>query len=151
MTQDEMNQVMEKNPFAKYLDMKLIMVERGLAVGTIPMREEYSNIYGGMHGGCIFALADMIAGIAAASYGRMVTTLNTDFHYLEAIEDTKEVLCEAKALRHGGRTTVMDVKVYDDKRKQVCAGTFTYYNLKNESHIRDFLEGEPDKPLDKNE
>ena len=47
MTPDEMNQVMEKNPFAKYLDMKLTMVGEGQAVGTIPMKEEYSNIYGG--------------------------------------------------------------------------------------------------------
>lgn len=140
MTQQEMDQVMEKNPFAAFLGMRLTRVGEGTAAGMIPMKAEYCNIYGGMHGGCIFALADMIAGIAAASYGRMVTTLNTDFHYLEAIRDTEEVTCEAKTVRHGGRTTVVETKLYDDKRRQVCSGTFTYYNLNGQSSLREYLE-----------
>lgn len=129
MTQEEMNQVIDRNPFAKYLGMKLTKVEEGFASGTVPMKKEHSNVYGGMHGGCVFAMADTIAGIAAASYGHMVTTLDTSFNYLEAIRDTREVICEARVVRHGGRITVLNVEIFDDKGRLVCNGGFTYFNI----------------------
>lgn len=133
MTQEDMERVLERNPFARYLGMKLKKVEKGFAIGTVPMREDHQNVYGGMHGGCVFAMADTIAGIAAATYGHMVTTLDTNFNYLEAIRDTKEVICEARVVRHGGRITVLNVEVFDDKGKLVCNGGFTYYNIVNQS------------------
>ncbi|MGN0291354.1 MAG: PaaI family thioesterase [Lachnospiraceae bacterium] len=133
MTEEEMRGILDRNPFARYLGMKLIKVEEGFASGSVPMREEHNNVYGGMHGGCVFALADTIAGIAAATYGHMVTTLDSNFNYLEAIRDTKEVVCEAKVVRHGGRITVLDVEIYDDKKRLVCSGGFTYYNILKQS------------------
>lgn len=78
-------------------------------------------------------MADTIAGIAAATYGHMVTTIDTNFNYLEAIRDTTEVVCEAKVVRHGGRITVLTVEVFDDKGTLVCNGGFTYYNIVNQN------------------
>lgn len=134
MTEEEMKEVLDRNPFARYIGMELIEVEEGYASGSVPMREEHNNIYGGMHGGCVFALADTIAGVAASTYGHMVTTLDSHFHYLEAIRDTKKVVCEARVVRHGGRITVLEVEVYDDKRRLVCNGGFTYYNILKQSN-----------------
>ena len=65
--------------------------------------------------------------------GHMVTTIDTNFNYLEAIRDTTEVVCEAKVVRHGGRITVLTVEVFDDKGTLVCNGGFTYYNIVNQS------------------
>lgn len=135
MTQEEMNQIIDRNPFAKYLGMKLTKVEEGFARGTVPMRDQHNNVYGGMHGGCVFALADTIAGIAAATYGHMVTTLDSNFNYLEAIRDTEEVICEARVIRHGGRISVLNVEIYDDSGKLLCNGGFTYYNIVKQSSI----------------
>lgn len=135
MTQEEMNQIIDRNPFAKYLGMKLTKVEEGFARGTVPMRDQHNNVYGGMHGGCVFALADTIAGIAAATYGHMVTTLDSNFNYLEAIRDTEEVICEARVIRHGGRISVLNVEIYDDNGKLLCNGGFTYYNIVKQSSI----------------
>lgn len=144
MTQEEMDGIINRNPFAKCLGMKLTKVEEGFASGTVPMKDEHNNVYGGMHGGCVFALADTIAGIAAATYGHMVTTLDSNFNYLEAIRDTKEVVCEAKVVRHGGRITVLDVEIYDDKKRLVCNGGFTYYNILKQSSALYGLKTEDD-------
>lgn len=133
MIQEEMDQILNRNPFARYLGMKLLEVRLGFVRGSVPMKEEHCNVYGGMHGGCVFALADTIAGIAAATYGHMVTTLDSSFNYLEAIRDTKEVICEARVVRHGGRISVLSVEIFDDKGKLVCNGGFTYYNIVKKS------------------
>lgn len=133
MLQEEMSAIVDRNPFAKHIGMKLTEVRLGYAKGTVPMKKEHQNVYGGMHGGCVFSMADTIAGIAAATYGHMVTTIDTNFNYLEAIRDTTEVVCEAKVVRHGGRITVLTVEVFDDKGKLVCNGGFTYYNIVNQS------------------
>lgn len=133
MTQEKMDEAINRNPFAKYLGMRLTKLEKGFARGTVPMKEEHCNVYGGMSGGCVYAMADTIAGIAAVTYGHMVTTLDSSFNYLEAIRDTKEVTCEARVVRHGGRITVLSVEVFDDKGKLVCNGGFTYYNIVKQS------------------
>ena len=133
MLQEEMSAIVDRNPFAKHIGMKLTEVRLGYAKGTVPMKKEHQNVYGGMHGGCVFSMADTIAGFAAATYGHMVTTIDTNFNYLEAIRDTTEVVCEAKVVRHGGRITVLTVEVFDDKGTLVCNGGFTYYNIVNQS------------------
>lgn len=50
--------IAERNPFAKYIGMELLEVDEGYAYGRIRFLHELENIYGGMHGGCAYSLAD---------------------------------------------------------------------------------------------
>ena len=129
-----MSAIVDRNPFAKHIGMKLTEVRLGYAKGTVPMKKRTPEcLRRNAWRMRLFSMADTIAGIAAATYGHMVTTIDTNFNYLEAIRDTTEVVCEAKVVRHGGRITVLTVEVFDDKGTLVCNGGFTYYNIVNQS------------------
>jgi len=132
----ELFHITETNPFSKLLEMELLEIEEGYAKGRMPFKTEYTNIYGGMHGGCSYALADTLAGVAAATYGNYTTTINGSLNYLLPIKDTEYVYCEAKAVRQGGRVGVYDVTISDDAGEILCTGTFTYYRLKEK--IKEF-------------
>ena len=111
LTPQKLNRLLEKNPFAQLLGMELLEVREGYAYGRMRMDEHFTNIYGGMHGGCAYALADTLAGLAASTYGNYVTTIDGKMNYLEAVKDTGYVYGEAEVQRQGGRIGVYTVKL----------------------------------------
>lgn len=127
LTPQKLNQLLEKNPFAQLLGMELLEVREGYAYGRMRMDEHFTNIYGGMHGGCSYALADTLAGVAASTYGNYVTTIDGKMNYLEAVKDTGYVYGEAEVQRQGGRIGVYTVKLMDENQKVLVTADFTYY------------------------
>lgn len=125
-----MEAIIERNGFAKHIGMELLEVEEGYAKGRIRLEERHMNIYQGMHGGCSYALADTLAGIAASTYGRYVTTVGGSMNYLLPMKDTEYVYCEARVVRQGGKVGVYETKLINDRGELLGTGTFTYYSLK---------------------
>ena len=126
------NAIIERNPFAQLLGMELLELRKGYAYGRMRMDEHFSNIYGGMHGGCVYALADTLAGIAASTYGNYVTTIDGKMNYLEPVKDVSYVYCEVHVQRQGGRIGVYEVRVTDEIRTLLATGAFTYYRTSRE-------------------
>ena len=127
LTLQKLNQLFEKNLFAQLLGMELLEVREGYAYGRMRMDEHFTNIYGGMHGGCSYALADTLAGVAASTYGNYVTTIDGKMNYLEAVKDTGYVYGEAEVQRQGGRIGVYTVKLMDENQRVLVTADFTYY------------------------
>lgn len=127
LTLQKLNRLLEKNPFAQLLGMELLEVREGYAYGRMRMDEHFTNIYGGMHGGCSYALADTLAGVAASTYGNYVTTIDGKMNYLEAVKDTGYVYGEAEVQRQGGRIGVYTVKLMDENQRVLVTADFTYY------------------------
>ena len=94
------------------------------------LKKEYENIYGGMHGGCAFSLADTTAGVAVVTFGEIVTTLNAAVNYMKPITDTKYLYCDARVRRHGGRVSVVGVELTNDQGELLMDGSFTYFHLR---------------------
>lgn len=124
--------VVAGNPFSQYVGMEVLEVQEGYALGRIHFEDRHKNFYGGMHGGCSYALADTIGGIAALTYGYYVTTVNSSINYLLPIQNTEYVYCEAQVVQHGNRISVFDVKVKNDEKQLLADGSFTYYSLNRE-------------------
>ncbi len=127
---NELFQITETNPFSKLLEMELLEIAEGYAKGRVPLKREFTNVYGGMHGGCSYALADTLAGVAAATYGYYNTTVNGTMNYLLPIRDTEYVYCEARAVRQGGSVGVYETVISNDTGDILSTGSFTYYRLK---------------------
>ncbi len=130
--QEKIQAIIERNPFSRLLGLELLEVSEGYAKGRIPMKKEFGNIYGGMHGGCAYALADTIAGIAAAAYGNYVTTIDGKMNYLLPVKDTEYVYCDAKVVRQGGTIGVYQAYITDDAGALLDTADFTYYRMNTE-------------------
>lgn len=130
LEKEQMEAIIERNGFAKHIGMELLEVEEGYAKGRIRLEEQHKNIYQGMHGGCSYALADTLAGIAASTYGRYVTTVGGSMNYLLPMKDTEYVYCEARAVRQGGRVGIYEAALTDDSGELLATANFTYYSLK---------------------
>ncbi len=126
---ERMKGAVARNPFAGYIGMELLEAGEGYARGRIPFCAQHRNIYGGMHGGCAYTLADTLAGVAAASFGGSVTTLQASVNYMEPVADTAYLYATATVQRHGAKITVVHAELTDDNGRLFIDGSFTFYTL----------------------
>lgn len=133
MNQDllkEYGQVVEKNPFAAQIGIELLEIREGYVRTRVKKKKELENIYGDIHGGCLYTIADNMAGVAASTYGYYVTTVNGGIQYLKAGRNTEYIFCEAKVIKPGRTITVVHVDITDDKENLLNTAEFTYFNLR---------------------
>ena len=123
---------MDQVPFSKELGIEILEIKEGYAKGKIAAEHFHENQYGGIHGGCMYSLADTITGVAAISYGRMVTTVDGNFHYLSPAPGKQNIYCEAKVQRQGKTLGVYDCKIYGEDEKVYATGVFTFFALDKE-------------------
>lgn len=129
MTFGEMQDILARNPFAVSIGMELLEAASGHARARVRLRPQLENVYGGMHGGCAFSLADTLAGIAAGTYGERVTTLDASINYMRPVMHTEYLYCRADVQRNGAKISVVRTELTDDEGKLLIDGSFTYYHL----------------------
>lgn len=115
------------NAYIQHLGVELLELKPGYAYGRMPHKKELANPYGFVHGGCLYSLADIIAGNAACMNGRYVTTVSGSMNYLQPAMNTDYVYCEAKQLRSGKHLAVFEVRICDEKGALLDSGEFTFF------------------------
>ena len=129
-------QMVQDNEYMRMLGIELLEADDGYANGRIRIEDKLLNPNKTVHGGCLYSLADIIAGIAASSYGNNVCTVSGNMNYVNPAYDTEYVYCEATKVRQGSHLGVYDVRLTNDKNGVIETGSFTYYNL-NDKLIAD--------------
>lgn len=127
---EQYQKVVEDNPFAAAIGMEILNIREGYVFARVKTRKELKNIYGDLHGGCLYTVADNMAGVAASTCGYYVTTVNGSIHYLKAARNTEYIYCEAEVIKPGRSISVVSVKIRDDQKMLLNTAEFTYFNLK---------------------
>ncbi len=117
---------LEKNGFMNYNHIEMEQVERDYAVFRLQVRPENRNVYGMVHGGAIYTLADNATGSAAHTDGRNYVTQSGTLHFLR---NQREGIIRAQArVRHRGRSTVLvAVDVVGDDGTLLASGEFSFF------------------------
>ena len=98
----------------------------GQAQGELEATENSLNPHGTIHGGCLYTLADTVAGSAvAASCGRPCVTVSGTLELLRPATGPR-ILCTARPKKLGGTICNMQVEVTDQHHKTVATGTFIF-------------------------
>ena len=95
------------------------------AEGVLEVREDNRNPLGTVHGGCLYALADTVAGTAVCAQGVDCVTANGSMEFLRPAAG-KFIKCVAVPKKHGRLLSVMQVDLTDDAGELVATGTFTF-------------------------
>ena len=98
----------------------------GTAEGVLDVCETSHNPHGTVHGGCLYALADTVAGTAVAAAGSLpCVTANSSMEFLRPATGNK-VFCSARPKKLGRSLCVMQVELTGETGKIVATGTFTF-------------------------
>lgn len=97
------------------LDMRDIAVDGADLAVVLELSPRYTNPRGGLQGGLVATLADIVAGRAANDAlpeGQAAVTADLHVHYLRSI-DQGPAVAAARILRQGRRTIVTQVEITD--------------------------------------
>ncbi|MBS6644271.1 MAG: PaaI family thioesterase [Clostridiaceae bacterium] len=117
-------------PLSGFEQAKVVEVSEGHSVISIEITETALNSLGNVHGGFLYTLCDISAGIISASHSLVSVTLNGSINYIKGLS-SGTLYFEANTLHKGRTTIVVDVKVTDQNKTLVSTGTFTMYVLKD--------------------
>jgi uncharacterized protein (TIGR00369 family) len=115
------------NPI-NHFGFQLTRAERGRAVFHMQVLEKHKQIHRVVHGGVLAMLADTAGGFAAfltAPAGSRVVTIEMKINFLEAVADG-EIKADARVLRQGRTTSVVDCDVTDQNGRLVSKALMTF-------------------------
>jgi len=96
-------------PFADFMGMKITHIAADKVVAEMPVRDEFNNRNGTMHGGAVMALADNLGGTATIANlppGARTATIESKTNFFAAIPVGDTAHAECTPL-HRGRTTMV--------------------------------------------
>lgn len=123
--QDRINQ---DNHFLQSSRMKVTEVRKGYAKVEMDIDAQILNIYGKVHGGAIFSLADTAAGAASFTSGRESVTQNASMNFIKPGTGGK-LIAVASEVFAGQTTGVYEVFIFNDLDKLLARATFTMFFL----------------------
>lgn len=126
---ERLEKIVAQNEYMKYLGLELLDVDLGYAKARIPYSHKLLNPYGYLHGGVLFSLADIVAGLAACTYGGNSVTIDGNMNYARPAMNTKDIICEAREVRQGKHVAVYRVEILNDERLLLDTGTFTFFMM----------------------
>lgn len=127
-----MTRVLLEDEFSRFLGIEVIDFEENFIRARIPFKPVIINNYGSLHGGALYAFADIIAGTVACMSGRFCTTVEGNMNYLEPAVSRDYIFCEAKRVRGGNHLVVVKVKLKNDDGRLLDDGSFTFYRSNND-------------------
>ncbi|WP_367567483.1 PaaI family thioesterase [Lacrimispora sp.] len=105
---------------------ELLEIEPGHAKISIQVPKTALNLYGNLHGGFIFSLCDITAGMATYAYEYSNVTQHGSVNFMKGFKEGL-LYVEANAIHKGSRSVVNRVEVKSEDGKVIAAGDFTMY------------------------
>mgnify|MGYP006071214817 CR=1 FL=1 len=113
--------------FATASGIRITYVGDRRATGELTVTHDSLNPWGFVHGGCLAALADTVAGTAVFTAGYKCVTLSYSFNFLRPAMGAF-IRCAATPQKVGRKVSVMDVTLTNDQGKVVATGNFTFFH-----------------------
>ena len=137
---------------SKHMAMKVTEAKPGWAKAEMLCQAFHMNPIGSVHGGMLFILADFVAGMAALTRGKVVTTSNATVYFLNAAYMPKKIYAEATEIKTGQCLSTYDVLVTDDKGKIISKMVIEFYNLRIDfnDYANNMIKNQTDLYFDKN-
>lgn len=118
----------ENNGFIRHNGIRIVSVDEEKSVLEADVTEKSCNVWGIVHGGLLYAMADTAAGVLVrAKYERKNVTLDGSISYLRSTADAKKLTAVAHEVRAGRRVCFLEVDVMNETGVQVARAQINMY------------------------
>lgn len=125
MQEQNIAQMLE-NPFMQYNHMEIDSVTLDEAAMSLDIRKDSTNIYGFVHGGALFTMADCCAGLTARSDGRQYVTQNASVNFIHNVK-SGHLTAHGKTISRGRHVCVVSVEITSETGSLLFSSTFSMY------------------------
>lgn len=103
-------------------------VDDDSSVVEVEMQPESLNPLGMAHGGLVYSLCDVAAGVILSPKTDNFVTLSGNLYFMRPGRGSK-LRCEAKLIKPGRTVNVVETSVYDDSGTMTARGVFEIYAM----------------------
>lgn len=125
MQEQNIAQMLE-NPFMQYNHIEIDSVTLDEAAMSLDIRKDSTNIYGFVHGGALFTMADCCAGLTARSDGRQYVTQNASVNFIHNVK-SGHLTAHGKTISRGRHVCVVSVEITSETGSLLFSSAFSMY------------------------
>jgi uncharacterized protein (TIGR00369 family) len=118
----------QKTTLLDVLGIKIILLEKGKVIATMPVDERTHQPFGLLHGGASVALAETVACVGAYELVDKQTQgvggLEINANHIRSKKDGY-VTATGTVLHQGKTTQVWDIKITDEQERLICVSRCT--------------------------
>ena len=120
----------ESNGFIRHNGIRIVSVDEEKSVLEAAVTDASRNVWGGVHGGFLYAMADTAAGaFARINYGQHNVTLNGSINYLRPTMHSKSLTAVGREVKVGGHIGFFEVDITDDSGALIARAEVNMYFL----------------------
>jgi acyl-CoA thioesterase len=117
----------------KLLGIEVYDLKEGYAKGKITILKEHINVFGTVHGGILFALADHISGACGNTLGKKSLLVESSIQFMKGVVEGETVFAEAKLTYKGKKIGRIDIKIYREN-EEIVAIMHTVFYMGSDDH-----------------
>ena len=120
----------ESNGFIRHNGIRIVSVDEERSVLEAEISDNSRNVWGSVHGGFLYTMADTAAGaFARIKYGRRNVTLNGSMNYLRPTTHSKTLTAVGREIKVGGHVGFFEVNITDDTGALIARAEINMYFL----------------------
>ena len=127
VTTEKLKKFYENNHFVEACNMGFDRAEDGEAILHIDVLTQHTNLYHFAHGGVLATLVDTAMGVAAASLGSRIVTMNLNLSFIHSVSVGERAIARAKIVHAGHSTMVANCEVRNENQELIATGTGTLF------------------------
>lgn len=126
MDETTVRQYFSGDSFAEYLGIELLEVAPGRARAKLEIDARHLNGVGIVHGGAIFALADLAFAVASNSHGQIALGINVAIAYHKAVR-AGTLYAEAQEIAFNPKLATYQVRIANEHDETLASFQGTVY------------------------
>lgn len=127
MTKEEIIQsINSRSAFNEHNGITVVDFGEDYCIVEGEIRPESLNPWGMAHGGFVYSLCDVAAGVAACRFVRKGVTLSGNMYYIRPSKG-KKLRAEGKIVKDGKTVVLVETNVYNDEGVHTARGEFQIF------------------------
>ena len=136
MQEKLIGEIKRSDKFIELIGIKIIEADEGYCKAELEVDDRHLNPLGTVHGGCLYTLADTVAGFAAASCGFEGQTLSGNMYFLRPTMVVKKLTCESRVVKNGKRIRVVEATIYGDNGQEISRSLLEYMDMQRKMVVK---------------
>jgi len=127
---ENVKKLLSNDKFAEHCGVELLEISQGRAKARLDIGPHHLNGVDIVHGGAIFALADLVFAAASNSHGTVAVAINASISYLKAARKGA-LFAEAKEVSLNPKLATYTIDVTDENGDRIAVFQGTVYRKKD--------------------
>lgn len=128
--QEKIDAINASCSFNIYNGIKVVDLEENICIVEAELRDEAMNPWGMAHGGLVYSLCDVSAGVVVSQTERRGVTQSGTIYYLRP-STGKKLRAEGKIIKNGKTVVLVETNVYNDEGVHTARGEFQIFIVEN--------------------